>query len=323
MRISESKVIVNTLSEACGKAEQTGTIDVNDLLSKPEFVRSLRELWAHIPEKTRRSIGRSRKKVSHGSRRVETRQLDMPEISPPQELLADVPYWIDNPLSFFQEEGSVLDLKTSPIIDFYNYLGQLDLRGKVDNIRARFVKVIFHRLKERLGLRYMRSNSVDVMVTIISKSGMDSRDMDNIKSKITRWTDTGKRIDLLCRSIGGSAGHENSHLGNLFCLPEDCHDELLLGLKGLDRDQRIQRIKDRGILTVQDRPRLDDLAAKVFDVLWSKVDASINDMIIQAPHSNPTNLYIKRAESTSYSMLPNRKAINGRSPRNKHANTCQ
>ncbi len=39
MRISESRVIANTLSEACGKAEQTGIIDVNDLLSNPEVRR--------------------------------------------------------------------------------------------------------------------------------------------------------------------------------------------------------------------------------------------------------------------------------------------
>jgi hypothetical protein len=32
MRLAESKVIVDTLSEACGKAEQTGIIDVKALV---------------------------------------------------------------------------------------------------------------------------------------------------------------------------------------------------------------------------------------------------------------------------------------------------
>lgn len=273
MRISESRVIANTLSEACGKAEQTGIIDVNDLLSNPEFVRSLRELWAHIPEKTRRSISRQRKKTSHGARRLVTQQLDMPKITPSQDLLANVPCWINNPSLFFQDEGSMLNLEASPITGIYQYLDGLDLRRKIDNIRARIVKIVFHRLKGRLGVRYMRSNCVDDVATIISKSSVTSLDPNDIKTKIIRWTDTGKRIDTLCRSIGGSSGHENWHLGNLFCLPEDCHDEFirLLGLTGPDRDRKIQRIKDRGILEVQERPRLDNLAAKVFDVLWRKV----------------------------------------------------
>lgn len=40
MRLSESKVIIEALSEACGNAEGTGRIDVDALLSKPEVCRS-------------------------------------------------------------------------------------------------------------------------------------------------------------------------------------------------------------------------------------------------------------------------------------------
>ncbi|KAL4811672.1 hypothetical protein BDW67DRAFT_179395 [Aspergillus spinulosporus] len=306
MRLSESRLIVDVLSEACDKAEQTGIVDVNALLSKPEFVRSLRELWTHIPQKIRRSIARQRKKTSYVSRRVEVQQLDMPKINPPQELLANVPYWMDNPSLFFQEKGDTLDLNASPIPECYKYLDRLDLRSKVNIIRARLLKIVFHRLKERLGIRYMRSNSVNDMVKIISNSGVTSRDTDDIKSKIIKWIDAGNRIDMFCRSIGSSTGHENSHLGNLFCLPEDCHDEFirLLGLTGSDRDRKIQQIIHRGILTVQDRPKLDKVAAQVFDVLWSKVKASINDIITQSPESA-----LGEKRPTTYSNLPNRRAI--------------
>lgn len=150
----------------------------------------------------------------------------LPKISPRQDLLAKVPDWINAPSSFFGEDGSALDLKTSPITEIYQYLNGLNLRGTVDYIRARIIKVVFHRLKERLGRRYLRSNYVDYVATIISKSSVVDHEPNDIKAKIIGWTDTGQRIDSLCRSIGGSAGHENWHLGNLFCLPEDCHDEL-------------------------------------------------------------------------------------------------
>lgn len=59
----------------------------------------------------------------------------------------------------------------------------------------------------------------------------------------------------------------------------------LLGYEGSYRDQQIQNIKDRGILNVQGRAVLDKLAANVFNVLWKKVKASIDDFITKSPES--------------------------------------
>lgn len=140
--------------------------------------------------------------------------------------MADIPQWSQNPRSFFQEGGDVLNLEVSPVAQLYQYLEQLNNRRTIDTIRARFIKIVFHRLKERLCLRYLRSKDVDNVAWILSESGFRSCDFDSIKRKIIRWTDLGGRLDALCRSIGSSAAHEDSHLGNLFCLPEDCHDEL-------------------------------------------------------------------------------------------------
>lgn len=155
---------------------------------------------------------------------MKPQQLDKPKITPSQDLLADVPCWIQDPSLFFQERGNTLDLENSPTAHIYEYLERLNLRRDIDTIRARFIKIVFHRLKERLGATYLRSDSVDDMVTIISKSSLTNT--GNIKSKINHWTDIGRRTDAFCRDIGGSAAHENWHLGNLFCLPEDCNDEL-------------------------------------------------------------------------------------------------
>lgn len=120
----------------------------------------------------------------------------------------------------------MLEFTVSPMAQAYRYLEQLECRGAIDTVRARFLKIVFYRLKERLGLQYMRSNNVVDMAKIISNSGLVSCDIDIIKSKITRWTDLGRRIDLFCRSIGASYTNEESHLGNIFCLPEHCNDEL-------------------------------------------------------------------------------------------------
>jgi hypothetical protein len=56
-------------------------------------------------------------------------------------------------------------------------------------------------------------------------------------------------------------------------------------LTGAVRDQQVQKIKDRGILEVQDRPKLDNLAAKIFDVLWKRIEVSIDEIKKKSPES--------------------------------------
>lgn len=212
--------------------------------------------------------------------------------------------WNENPSSFFRDEGINLDLEKSPIATAYLCLENIDRRKKVDTIRARLIKTAFYRLKIRSSLRYMRSNNVDDIASIVYNSGLVRCNLDTMKRNIVRWTDQGGRINALCQSIGGSSTDEDSYLGNLFCLPEDCHDELSVtwiktrkprlltiakhksfGYKGSYRDQQIQNIKDRGILNVQGRAVMDKLAAKVFNVLWESIRASIDAFITQSPQS--------------------------------------
>lgn len=120
----------------------------------------------------------------------------------------------------------MLDFTRSPLAQSYNFLTQLQRRRETDTIRARLIKVVFHRLKDRLCLHQLRSSNVEVVAQIISKSGLVVCDLDDIRHQVTRWTNQGGRIDALCRDIGSAKAEDNSHLGNLFCLPGDVNDEL-------------------------------------------------------------------------------------------------
>lgn len=160
-------------------------------------MKSLREVWTYVPEKT---------------------------IS--QDLMASASNWNEDPSSFFRDKSINLDLENSPIAGAYLCLEQINRREKIDIIRARLLKTVFYRLKMRSSLKYMRSNNADDVASIIFNSGLVSSDLDRVKRNIVRWTDQGGRIDALCRSIGGYCTDKDSYLGNLFCLPEDCHDEL-------------------------------------------------------------------------------------------------
>ncbi|KAJ6105259.1 hypothetical protein N7523_010069 [Penicillium sp. IBT 18751x] len=254
MGLSESKLVADTLSEACRKAENTGMIDVTALLSKKED-------------------------------------------------------WSQNPSSFFKDESLRLDLESSPVAEAYLCLQQLGRREEVDIIRARLLKIVFSRLKERLCLHYMRSNDVDDMAKIILKSGLVQSESDKVKVKgnIIRLIDQGGRIDAFCRSIGGSSTNEDWHLGNLFCLPQDYHDEFirLLGYTGPEREQQIQRIKDRGILNLQNRATLDIVAASVFGFLWTKIEVSINDIVVETPESVLVSVSSRRQSQEQSVSRPN------------------
>lgn len=72
----------------------------------------------------------------------------------------------------------------------------------------------------------MRSNDRETIARIISSSGIVTSSLDAIKQDVSRFTDEGRRIDTLCRDLGSVDTCRDSHLGNLFCLPDDIHDEL-------------------------------------------------------------------------------------------------
>lgn len=140
--------------------------------------------------------------------------------------MANIPKWLEKASSFFLDENINLDLEDSPIAGAYLCLEKLERREGVDLIRARLLKVVFHRLKGELCLPYMRSDDVDEVTRIILSAGLVPSDSFSVKSNFVRWADQGAKIDAFCRSIGSSSKNDNAHLGNLFCLPIDCHDEL-------------------------------------------------------------------------------------------------
>ncbi|KAJ6012623.1 hypothetical protein N7522_002978 [Penicillium canescens] len=247
MGLSEIKVILETLQRACTEAENDGKGDIISVLSKPEFVNSLRQLWAHIPSKTRKSIGRRPDQGLRSSRK----RLKAPNksiITPPHAFTAKLHVWENDPLLFFTEDSGIsLDLERDSLAGSYNYMSRLQRRTETDTIRLRLWKVTYYRLKERLCLNYLRTDNMETVVQIISRSGMTEDEPDLIKKRVSRWTDEGKRIDTLCRDINRAKSLDDSHLGTLFCLPQDIPDEHIrtLPLTGPDREEEIRLLKDR------------------------------------------------------------------------------
>ncbi|CAG8410941.1 unnamed protein product [Penicillium salamii] len=137
---------------------------------------------------------------------------------------------------------------------------------------------MYHRLKNRLCIDQMRSNNVEKASHIILESGLISSDLETITRQVTGWTNEGRRIDALCQDIGCAEAKNDTHLGNIFCFPGDVHDEFIraIPLSGAKRGEEIRRLKTRGILDVEDRNDLDDLANALFGELWEKIEDSIS-----------------------------------------------
>lgn len=133
--------------------------------------------------------------------------------------------WGNDPLSFFMESSVELDLAGPVLVQYYFYLEALERRKQTDLVRSRLMKVVYSRLKGRLSLNYVRANDEQIVAQIISKIGMISNVPNAIKN-ISKWIKEGGKIDALCKDISASESLDDKHLGVLFYLPQDIHNEL-------------------------------------------------------------------------------------------------
>lgn len=68
------------------------------------------------------------------------------EIALVPDFMAKVSNWTENPLSFFNEGESQLNLTRSPFIEMNTYMGKLIKRTGMGTVRLRFLKVMYYRL---------------------------------------------------------------------------------------------------------------------------------------------------------------------------------
>lgn len=190
-----------------------------------QVMNSARLLWAAIPLDARRRIGRPPKTSTRATPR-QPKQLNSSELSFPPAFLATIQRWENDPLSFFKESNFEIGSTSSALVQIYIYMEDLELRKEKDLVRSRFMKVLYYRLKDRLCLTYVRANDVETVAQIISKTGMARSEPETIQKNISKWIKEGRKIDALCKDVNTVKSLENTHLGVLFCLPQDIHDEL-------------------------------------------------------------------------------------------------
>ena len=139
--------------------------------------------------------------------------------------------WANDPESFLEPERStdISSTKISSILNcsittIYQELLEIETRNSGDIIRMRFLKVLFHHMRDRICVSYLRPDAVEWMARKVV-AGLDNCDNSKISAKIKDWTSVGARYDALCRDIGTcNIDQDFSYLGNLFRLPDKFTD---------------------------------------------------------------------------------------------------
>lgn len=137
--------------------------------------------------------------------------------------------WANEPKSFLDPitHGKPVAEVTCLVATYYQELSVAEIRSAGDTIRLRFLKVIFHHLKDRFCVSYLRPDAVKWLATRVAAAGLDSGDTGKISDKIKNWAYLGGKYDALCRDIGNyKVAVDYKYLGNLIRLPEDVTDRL-------------------------------------------------------------------------------------------------
>lgn len=135
--------------------------------------------------------------------------------------------WNTDFRSFLDANGTIESSRivTCPIAAFYEELSKAEIRNSGDTIRLRFLKVLFHHLKDRFCITYLRPNAVDWITQRVLAVGLDDGDSGIITNKIKDWAYVGGRYEALSRDLGNyNVAQDYKYLGSLFRLPDDVTD---------------------------------------------------------------------------------------------------
>lgn len=215
------------ISSLCLPTLRSVTRPIHDLehsLIRRKILDLLHNLWSKLPDTAKRKIdpGMTTRRIGgtpENNRPKKVRKLKKSpdsKIALLPDLMAKIPAWNKDPLSFFNEGESKLELTRSPFDGMFTYMNKSTKRTEMDTIRLRFLKVMYYRLSGYVGWTQLHQKRAKRMAQTTSNSAL------------LAWVDEGKRIDKLCRDIGCVEKLERSdqyfHLGNLFYSLPDVAD---------------------------------------------------------------------------------------------------
>lgn len=188
-----------------------------------QVVTCLAKLWKHLPEDSKQRIDPScRKRGRKAPRKLKDQKIELS-----RHLKANMTRWNTDLRSFLEANGTTESSRvlTCPIAACYEELSNAEIRNSGDTIRLRFLKVLFHHLKDRFCVTYLRPNAVDWITQRVLAAGLDDGDSGRVTHKIKDWAYVGGRYEALSRDLGDyNVVQDYKYLGSLFRLPDDVTD---------------------------------------------------------------------------------------------------
>ena len=155
------------------------------------------------------------------------KKLKTQEITLSEQLRTNMTRWNADIRSFLHADCTTEYSRAliCPIAAFYEDLSRAEIRNSGDAIRLRFLKVLFHQLKDRFCATYLRSDAVEWIAERVIAAELDDGDSGRITNNIKEWAYVGGRYESLSRDLGNSnAAQDYKYLGSLFRLPDDITD---------------------------------------------------------------------------------------------------
>lgn len=137
-----------------------------------------------------------------------------------QPLMDSIDQWPSDITKFFHGDTVSEVGLNSPLAESYRILEELEQRTEKDEVRIRILKVVFHRLVDKVCNHHARSVDLERVTRIIFLSGLAKRDYERIRTRINYWGKIGRRLELLCKDLSDDNVAHEHHLGKLFLLPK-------------------------------------------------------------------------------------------------------
>lgn len=193
--------------------------------NKKQFVDCLAKLWKQLPKCSKKQIdSASRNRTSTAAKCSEKKGIQLSD-----SLRTNLNQWTADPRSFLDTNSSAESSSAMrcPIAAIYQELTKAEIRSSGDTIRLRFLKVLFHHMKEGFCVNYLRPDAVEWVTSRVVAARLDDGDAVKISDKIKDWAVVGGRYDALCIDLGNyNVAQDYRYLGNLFRLPDDITDRL-------------------------------------------------------------------------------------------------
>ncbi|KAF7878969.1 hypothetical protein EAF04_000171 [Stromatinia cepivora] len=238
------------------------------IFEDPNKLKTLVAIWKEVPDKYKTNFTRGRSKRADRLPKLRSGA----SITLPPSIREEYQLWKADPSTIIRHTVAIQahSLPSHPVSSTYHLLIGLEKGITVHRILHRFLCIKLHKLKAAFNSKSLRGKTRADFLALVLKSGLTENQKVDVQGNIDRWTKAGKRYLAIADELDG--------IGSLLLLPDDVSAsvwEELLPSKGMEFDEMMKRLKDRGICKEAEKIHANDVAAGIETVIggeWTALE---------------------------------------------------